>query len=444
MILKKLNDFQHMLRYSILMALLFPILTSAKVLDIHHWVTSQGTPVYFVETKQVPMLVVDIAFDAGSGRDDFLPGIAFLTNALLNKGNAGLTAKQIAEGFENIGARYGYSVTPDMAILELKTTTENLPEALVNFTKILKPDFPLSAFKQEKKQQQMAIAQNKEIPDAIAQDALYTAIYPHHPYGRPVLGIQASVERIQHQDIKSFYQRYYTARNAVLSLSGDIDLKTAKKIAEQITREIPVGEKAKPLPKALPESKSIQEDISYPSEQTTIELGQVGISRDDPDYFPLMVGNYTLGGGTLVSLLSTEIREKRGLTYNISSYFYPMAAQGPFIVSLATRTEKSKEALQLTKKVLEEFVSHGPSSSELKAAKQFINGNFTLRFETNDAIAEALINMGFYQLPLDNFDTYLSRINAVTSEQVKMAFQKHIHPNQMMIITVGKEPSKDV
>ncbi len=425
-----------------------------KVLDIQHWKTKTGTPVYFVQTQHTPVLVLQIAFDGGSARDGDLPGTSALVNALMNEGNAGLTATQLAEGFENIGAQYDHWVDRDMTGFQLKTMTYGNADkvivtdqdknkakfnaALDNFTKVFQPDFPLAAFEREKKQQKIAISRANESPDIVAQKALLKAIYLNHPYGNTILGTEKSVEKIQLDNIKSFYNQYYTAPNAIISMSGDIDRKTAEQIAEQITQTLPEGKKAEPLPEATEENQAIQENIKYPSSQTIIRLGQVGISHQDPDYFALMLGNYSLGGGTLVSRLSDEIREKRGLTYGITSSFSPMVAKGPFVIGLATRTEKSKEALEVTQKTLKQFLIEGSSATELTAAKRFIKGNFPLRFETNSGIASALLTIGFNHLPVDYLDTYLAHIDAVTTAQIKAAFDKHIHPESMVTVMVGK------
>lgn len=413
---------------------------SAKVLDIQHWTTQKGTPVYFVQTKEVPLLVVQIGFDGGSARDEALPGLSVLVNTLLNDGNAGLSEIQIAEGFDEVGAEYAHWVNRDMTLFQLETLTEKakLDKALQYFTKIFQPDFPENALVREKKLQKIMISQKEESPESVASKALWMAVYGNHPYAHPVLGTATSVEKIQGQDVRHFYHQYYVASNAVISMAGAVDLVTAKAIAEQITQFIPIGTKPAPLPEALPLSQPVLKNIPYPSSQTVIRLGQVGIKYQDPDYFPLILGNYTLGGGMLVSRLSNEVRQKRGFTYNIQSGFEPLMATGPFSVFFATRTEKAPEALQVTQQTLKKFINEGPSSQELTNAKRFIKGNFPLRFETNVDIATMLIIMEFYGLPLDRLDTYLNKMNAVTAPQIKAAFQKHVHPDNMVTITVGK------
>lgn len=411
-----------------------------NMLNIQHWKTSKGTPVYFVQTKQVPMLVIQIAFDAGSARDGDLSGTATLLNQLLNQGNAGLSATQMAKGFEQVGAQYGHQVSQDMAVVQLKTLsdTAHLNIATDYFADVFRPDFTTKIFHREKNRQMAAIAQSQESPDIIAQQALLAAIYPNHSYGKPILGLKETVEKIQLADLQRFYQQYYVAHNAVISMAGAIDMQTAKNIAEKIIHNLSAGAKPAALP--MVKAKDIagsEQHIAYPATQTSIRLGQVGISRQDPDYFALLVGNYTLGGGMLISRLSQDIREKHGLAYSVNSYFEPMSANGPFVIALATRTEKADEALQRTQHVLQQFLSEGPTAAELTAAKQFIQGNFPLRFETNVAIADMLLIMAFYQLPLNYLDTYLAHIRAVTTTQIQQAFQRHIQENYVQIITVG-------
>lgn len=420
---------------------LFSLSAHAKVLDIQHWKTQKGTPVYFVPTKEIPICVIQIAFDGGSARDEKLPGIARLVNTLMNKGNDGLTADQLAEGFENIGAEYNHWVDRDMTVFQLKTITENkqLDTAVNYFSKIFKPDFSQKAFDQGKNTQIMAISQSEESPNTVADKTLLKAIYGDYPYGNPILGSKKSVHNIQLSNIKTFYQNYYTAKNAVISIAGAIDEKTAKALAEKVTRALSEGKKAVALSEPTSSTKATKINIPYASSQTVIRLGQLGISRHDPNYFPLLIGNYTLGGGMLVSRLSDEIREKRGLSYNVVSGFNPMAEKGPFIIALATRTEKAPEALKVTQNTLKRFLAEGPTDAELVAAKRFMKGNFPLRFETNTDIAQVLLNMNFYHLPLDYLDTYLAKIDGVTKEQIKLAFQKHVHMDTMAIVTVGKK-----
>jgi zinc protease len=168
-------------------------------------------------------------------------------------------------------------------------------------------------------------------------------------------------------------------------------------------------------------------------------MGQPGISRDDPDYFPLLVGNHILGGGGLVSRISDQVREKRGLAYSAYSYFAPMHVAGPFTAGLQTRNEKANAALDVLKDTLSKFIAKGPTADELSSAKKNITGGFALNLDSNSKIVDNLASIAFYKLPLDYLDTYNQRIEAVTADQIRDAFRRRIHPQDMVTVMVGGE-----
>ena len=166
-------------------------------------------------------------------------------------------------------------------------------------------------------------------------------------------------------------------------------------------------------------------------------MGMPGMRRGDPDYFPLYVGNYILGGGGLVSRLSQEIREKRGLSYSVYSYFYPLRDKGPFVMGLQTRNDQRHQALKVMGETLNTYLGKGPSEAELEAAKKHITGGFALRLDSSGKIAGYLAVLGFYHLPLTYLDDFNKNIEAVTLEQVKDAFRRRIDPNRMVTVVVG-------
>jgi zinc protease len=166
-------------------------------------------------------------------------------------------------------------------------------------------------------------------------------------------------------------------------------------------------------------------------------LGVAALARDDPDYFPLLVGNYILGGGGFVSRLMTEVRSKHGLAYSVYSYFYPFAQKGPFQVGLQTRRDQANEALKRVQDVIAEFVARGPTQAELKSAKKGLVGGFPLRIDTNRKLLEQLAAVGFYRLPLDWLDTYPARLEAVTLDQIRGAFARRVDPKKLAIVVVG-------
>ena len=161
------------------------------------------------------------------------------------------------------------------------------------------------------------------------------------------------------------------------------------------------------------------------------------MARNDPDFYPLYLGNFVLGGSGLVSRLSQEVREKRSLSYSVYSYFMPLREPGPFLLGLQTKNSQRAEALAVVRRVLKEFVEKGPTPEELAAAKKNVTGGFPLRIDSNRKIAEYLTVIGFYNLPLTYIDDFIPRIEAVTAEQIRDAFRRRVHPERMLTVVVG-------
>jgi zinc protease len=180
-----------------------------------------------------------------------------------------------------------------------------------------------------------------------------------------------------------------------------------------------------------------EQRIPHPAQQATVQMAQPSMARGDPDYFPLLVGNYILGGGGFASRLTNEVREKRGLTYGVDSYFAPAKQAGPFTISLQTKKAQTNEALALVRQVLSRFVAEGPTDKEMKAAKDNLINGFPLRIDSNRKLLTNVANIGWYGLPLDYLDTWTAQINKVTRQQVKDAFQRQVHPDAMATVIVG-------
>ncbi|MDH4273801.1 MAG: insulinase family protein [Gammaproteobacteria bacterium] len=410
---------------------------------IEQWQTSNGARVYFVSAPDLPMLDVQLVFDAGSARDNGKFGLASFTNNMLNEGAGGLDANEIAARFENIGASYGSTVERDMAVVGLRTLTDPplLNAALENFATVLaKPEFPQKEFERVRQQTLIGLAQAKQSPDAVTEKAFYAAIYGQHPYATEPSGDEETVKALSVDHVQAFYKQYYVAKNAVVAMVGALSRADAERVAEQITQGLAAGASASGLPAADNVGGGREQRVAFPSSQTHVLSGFPTYTRNDPDYFALYVGNHILGGNGLVSRMSEQIREKRGLAYSAYSHFVPMRAEGPFIVGFQTRTSQAVEALQVMRATLNDFVTKGPTEEELRNAKLNITGGFALRIASNKSIVQYLAVIGFYKLPLDFLDTYVSKINAVTLAQLKDAFKRRVVPANMVTVVVGSGP----
>jgi zinc protease len=408
--------------------------------QIESWVTDKGANVYFVQSSEIPMIDVQVMFDAGSARDGEQSGIASLTNQMLSEGAEGKTVDEIALGFEHIGARFSNASARDMASFSLRTLSDitRRNEAFALFKQVLSnPDFPQASLERLKQHTILSIQAEKQSPTAIATRAFYSALYGEHPYATMPVGTENTASNITTEDLRHFYERFYVNKNAIVVMVGDIQQGEAIELANNLMSDLPSGHHAKPLPQVKKLTESTDKHIQYPSSQTQITLGQPGITRLDDDYFPLYVGNHILGGNGLVSLLNEEIREKRGLSYGVGSTFMPMREKGPFIINLKTRNAQSQASIDIVKSVLTDFIHDGPTEQQLKAAKQNITGGFALRLNSNSKIVSHVAMMAFYGLPLDYLNQFTSRINDVTVEQIKDAFNRHLDINKLVLITVG-------
>ncbi len=412
--------------------------------DIKTWETAKGAKVMFVAAPELPMVDLRVAFDAGSARDGAQWGLALLTNALMPEGAGGLSEDEVRERFDDVGAQFGGDVQRDMAWLSLRSLTdpESLEPALETFAKILtQPDFPAPAFERERKRLLVGLKQRRQDPSALAEDAFYANVFKGHPYAPPKEGEEKTLAALQRNDLPAFYHQHYTARNAVIAIVGSLDEKQAKSLAEKLVERLPAGSKLNPLPPVKPITAPIEVKIDHPSSQTHIRLGLVGVARPDPDFFPLYVGNHSLGGSGLVSRLFEEIREKRGLSYSVYSYLMPMRAKGPFLAGLETRNEQAQEALALLRDSLKRYAEDGPTPEERSASIKNITGGFPLRVDSNSEILEYLTLIGFYGLPLDYLDTFVAKVEAVTIEQIKEAFKRRLSMDNLVTIIVGGKPS---
>lgn len=416
-----------------------PALAKQPILNIQRWETSSGAQVYFVRRPEIPMVDIQFVFAAGSAHDGQQWGVAHLVNTLLNQGTKQHDASEIAAGFDAVGARFGASVNRDMALVSLRSVTDAqyLKPALVLFESLLtQPHFSKQAFLRVKKQTEAGIRSSQQDPMSVASNAFYQALYGSLPYAHPVMGTVKTVGSLTQEQVLQFYQQYYVAKNADLIIVGDLTPSKARRLAEQLTQHLPAGEQAR-APLLASNNVFSQKQIVFPAKQQSIILGQVSAARQNVDYFPLMVGNQILGGGTMTSILFNKVRNDRGLVYGVTSRFSFLEARGPFSIVLQTRSEKSAEALNVTRKVLNEFIHNGPSEEQLRAAERSILGRFPLQIAKNSQIESILTQMAFYHLPLNYLDTYCDKVRAVSSKQIQHAFAQWLNPKSMVIIMVG-------
>ena len=409
---------------------------------IQTWTTANGTHVYFVPTEGLPLVDIRVVFDAGSTRDGAQFGLATLTSGLLDTGAGQWNADAIAQRLEGVGARLGTGVSRDSAWVSLRSLTalKLLEPALETMREIIQhPSFSPTDFEREKKNLLVGLKQREESPADLAGIAFFQTLYGNHPYAHPKEGNIDTVEKLTREDLQKFYQQYYVAKNALIVIVGEVDKPQAESIANGLLSGLPAGEAAPALPVVEQPSASKTEHKFFPSAQTHVYSGLPGMKVVDPDYFPLYVGNHILGGSGLVSKISEEVREKRGLSYSAFSYFYPFREQGPFLMGLQTKKGQSDEALNVMQKTLRDFINAGPTPNELEAAKKNITGGFAMRLDSNQKLVDQVASIAFYGLPLDYLDTFIGKVEAVTQQEIQNAFKARIDPGKLQTVLVGAD-----
>ena len=433
-------------RLPYLLCLLFACVVAAPayaLLPIQHWQTKTGARVYFVESRGLPMLDVSVDFPAGSAFDTReKSGLAALALNLLKLGAGGLSEDEIARRMADTGAQLGGRFDSDRAGMSLRTLTsaEELKQALDVFSRVLqRPEFTAAVLVREKARIIAAIKEADTKPETILSRNFSALVYGNHPYGLRGSGEPDTVAAITRDDVAGFYRRYYTADQAVVAIIGDLDRGAAEKIADDLTSGLPRSGAPPTIPEVPPLARAETRVIAHPATQSHMQIGMPGIKRDDPDYFPLFVGNYILGGGGFASRIVEEVRAKRGLAYSAYSYFSPLKEKGPFVIGLQTRKDQAGEALAVVRATLREFLAKGPTTDELKRARQNIVGGFPLRIDSNRKILDYLGVIGFYRLPLTYLDDFVPKVERVTIADIRAAFARRVDPERMATAIVGAD-----
>ncbi|MES2537762.1 MAG: pitrilysin family protein [Pseudomonadota bacterium] len=425
--------------------------SAQAALQIQTWTLTNGARVFFVENHSIPVLDVSVEFDAGSRRDpQGKSGTAALTNAMLARGlrevrspagmvEPAVNEAQISDALADIAAQRGGGAGADRAGVSLRTLSSQAErtQSIALMSRILaQPSFPVDFLARDKARTISAIREDLTKPESIGNKAFWRIAYGTHPYANEAT--VESVAAITRDDVQTFHSTHYVANRAVIAMIGDITRSDADAIAQQLTARLPQGAALPALP-VVPSPRAVEERIAHPASQSHILIGAPALTRGDPDFFALTVGNYILGGGGFVSRLTNEVREKRGLAYSVYSYFNPMAQPGPFQIGLQTQKAQTDEALKVVRDNLAAWLGDGPSAAELKAAKDNLVGGFALRIDNNRKILDNIAVIGYYNLPLDYLDTWTANVSKVSAADIKAAFNRKVATDKLVTVVVGAE-----
>jgi len=431
-----------LLLVSVIAFVCMPISTTAAEPLGKRIVLKNGMVLLLSEKHEIPMVTVSMAIKAGGVVEPGdKPGLASLTASLLTQGTTKRTANQISREIDFIGGSLSVSGGDDYASAGLRVLKKDLKTGFDLLSDVLMhPVFDQKEIDRKIKETLAAIQQQKEEPSVIAGEAFTKAVFGSHPYGRTSDDVAEFLPRLTRQDVVDFYSMRYGPNDVIMAVVGDV---TEKEIVSLLNEQFKGWKSAdrtetdrnKPPVIGSVVVKKLDKNIT----QANIAMGHVGISRENPDYYAVMIMNYILGGGGFSSRLMDNIRDNRGLAYDVHSSFSASKDPGPFRAWMQTKSESANESIDEIFKELKRIRTELVTEKELADAKAYLTGSFPLRMDTYSKIAGMLTAIEIYNLGLDYPQKYPALINAVTREDILRAAKKYIDPEHMVIVVLGNQ-----
>jgi zinc protease len=412
----------------------------AAAINPVRFVTPNGLTVLVVEQHALPIVQVHALIKTGSAQDPpDKPGLANLVASLLDEGTTTRSAKQIAERIEFVGGSLVTRAMEDFSTTSARVLRKDLKLGFDLLADILlRPSFPEQELERVRSLLYGQVVSEQDDPGMVAAKAFNRLVFDGHPYRWPVIGTEESLGKITRADVQAFYLQEYLPNQTTLTIVGDATVEEARALVAQHFGDWKPGRVeartvASPAPIDKPVSKLIEKDLS----QATIIVGHLGISRTNPDYYPVLVMNYILGGSGFSSRLMDEIRDNQGLAYGVGSSFHANLMPGAFLISLQTRNEAANQAIAGVLNELKRMRESPVADEELADAKAYLMGSFPLRLDTTAKLAEVVSQVEFFGLGLDYFTEYPRWIERVTKEDVLRVAKQYLHPDRYALVLVG-------
>lgn len=412
--------------------------------EIQVLTTPGGVTVWLMESHELPMVSVDVSVRGGSvfepaGKE----GLAQMTARLLDEGAGELKAKAYKDALEGIGARLSADADSQDITLRLMTLQEHAGRAFELLGMALcVPRFDVDALKRVREGMLADIRQGDEDPATVAWRLFRPAVYGGHVYGNSGEGTLESVGKLAENDVRAWHRDNFTKENMVVAVVGAIGAGEVMRLVDAATDGLfrGSGRAAVRQGPAATIPRIVRSPMDVP--QGTVLMGHLGFSRDDPDYYALLVMNEILGGGVLTSRLGADVREKHGLAYDVRSVNSPLPHNGMFYVSFATDNAKVEMALSLVRKHLNLIRDELVPQDELDDAKAYLVGSFPLRTDSNAKLLNMLAMMQGEGLGTDYLERWPERIAAVSADDVQRVARRLIQPDGMVLTVVGRQPDE--
>ncbi|AGT10306.1 M16 family metallopeptidase [Paracoccus aminophilus] len=422
-------------------SLCFLLLASlpAGAIEIQQVTSPGGVKAWLVEDHSIPFTAFTLMFKGGASLDaPEKRGAINLMTATLEEGAGEMNSTQFAQKIEELGADVNFDVGDDALIVTARALTDNRDEvADVLKTALTTPRFDQEAIDRVRSQVELAIRSENTDPSSIAAKEMARQAWGDHPYGSSINGTLETVGKLTRDDLLDAKNRVLARDRVLVSAAGDITGAELGALLDKVLGDLPATGTA-PLPQpaklGLTGGTTV---IDWDSPQTIVSFAQAGLPMSDPDYFSAYVANFILGGGGFSSRLMDEIREKRGLTYGVSTTLDNGLYGDLWRGGMASANDKVAEAVELTKTEWDRM-AQGVTEKELDNAKTYLTGEYPLRFDGNSKISGILAGMQLVGLPADYVNTRNAKIEAVTADDVKRVAARMLHSPDLRFVLVGR------
>jgi len=420
----------------------------AGATSIERVVSPGGIEAWLVHQPSVPLVALDFAMTGGANEDPAdKAGVAHLVASTIDEGAGDLDAKAYHQRLEDNAIELSFTANRDQFRGSLRTLSTNRDLAFDTLRlSLTAPRFDEDAVERIRTQILADLRRATTSPGEIASEVWWHTAFAGQPYGRPVQGTLDSMPRITLADLKAYTRRVFARSSLKIAVVGDIDAATAGILIDKAFGALPEQPELTAVPNEPPQGlgRRIVVDLDVP--QSVIMFGGPGVARNDPDFFPAYLVNHILGGGAMSSRLYTEVREKRGLAYGVSTALLPLAHTQLITGSTATRADRTADTLQIIEREMKNLAENGPTEQELAKTKSFLKGSYGLYFDTSSKIAAQLVQIQLDNLGIDYIDKRNGLIDAVTREDAQRV-AKRLLDSKMLITVVGRPQgvtSKDV
>ncbi|NDR55616.1 M16 family metallopeptidase [Aliiruegeria sabulilitoris] len=425
-----------------LIAFAFAVLASLPAqaeIEIQEVSTPGGIDAWLVEEHSIPFVALELRFRGGTSLD--APGKRGATNlmaALLEEGAGERDSQEFAIAVESLAAEFSFRAQDDSLSVSAKVLTENRDEAMELLRQALvSPRFDGDAVERVRGQVLASIDSDKTDPDAIASKTFHALAFGDHPYGTSSDGTEESVAALTRDDLVAAHAAVLARDRVYVSAVGDITADELSDLLDTLLGELPA--EGAPMPDRIDYTLGGGVTVvDFDTPQSVMIFGQRGMKRHDPDFFPAYIMAQILGGGGFSSRLMEEVREKRGLTYGVAAYIYPMDLSEMFMGMVSTVNARAAETVAVVQDEWRRLAEEGVSQEELDRAQTYLTGAYPLRFDGNGRIANILVGMQMDGLTPDYLRTRNDKINAVTVEDIRRVAAELVDPEQLHFVVVGK------